>query len=363
MDNDVWKDKIEGMFLGIAIGDALGMPVEQWTLEEIKQQHGRVEDYLDPGNHKWFSGKLRKGMWTDDTQLTLVMAESLIAQGKIDMKDLAKRHVKALEQTDVGWGGSTRDAVKRLQGGMSWVDSGFPCKPTTAGKPGYGMGNGVVMKIAPVAAYIAAHYEKPIQPRVSTGELVEKQVEITCMTHHTRMAFSATHAHTHAIYYCLRTHKGFSRAVFKMRVRMMSAMADRPILDPGGFETDRFPDRMIELEKEDWTKKSAKEISDAFGQGTSYVYNSLPFSYAFFLKAPDSIETLYEVVSAGGDTDSNGSIVGGLLGALNGKSIFPKHPVDGLWQKDRILETAKKFCERFDAQGEPDARPSEDAQD
>ena len=131
-------------------------------------------------------------------------------------------------------------------------------------------------------------------------------------------------------------------------------MGDNPILDPGGFETDRFPKRMTELAETDWTKKSAKEISDAFGQGTSYVYNSLPFSYAFFLKAPDSIETLYEVVSAGGDTDSNGSIVGGMRGALNGRKIFPQHLIDGLWQKDLILETAKRFCERFDAQSGPD---------
>ena len=114
--------------------------------------------------------------------------------------------------------------------------------------------------------------------------------------------------------------------------------------------TDRLSDRFALLAAIDPTSLTTEEITNLFGEGTSYVYNSLPFSYAFFLRNPHSIETLYEVGNAGGDTDtnaSNASIVGGLLGALNGASIFPQHLIDGLWQKDRILATANKFYETF----------------
>mgnify|MGYP001607376832 FL=1 len=90
-----------------------------------------------------------------------------------------------------------------------------------------------------------------------------------------------------------------------------------------------------------------QEIIDTFGGGTCYVYNSLPFTYAFFFRNPTSIETLYDVVNSGGDTDTNGSMCGALLGALNGTAIFPQHLVDGLVGKEKILDVAERFCDAF----------------
>ena len=69
------KEKIRGMFLGIAIGDALGMPVETMTLEKIAKKFGRVNRYIRPDGHKWYNGQ-PAGTWTDDTQLSLAIAES-----------------------------------------------------------------------------------------------------------------------------------------------------------------------------------------------------------------------------------------------------------------------------------------------
>jgi ADP-ribosylglycohydrolase len=78
-----------------------------------------------------------------------------------------------------------------------------------------------------------------------------------------------------------------------------------------------------------------------------YVYCSLPFSYMFFLRNFTSIESLYEVVSQGGDADTNASMVGALLGALNGISIFPDHLVDELEAKDQLVDAANRLCEVF----------------
>lgn len=341
MESAICRDKIKGMFLGVAIGEALGKSEDEKSLEEIKKKRGRVEEYRDPTDRSLLIGKRKAGMWTDSTQLTLVVAESLIAQGKIDMDDLAKRHVHAMKKSDLGWDASTKNAVQRLMVGDHWKDSGMPQSP------GEKNGNAVIRKMSPLIAYIAAHKKKPIRPRISSHGLLDKLIEFTCMTHRTRVTASATLTHGNTLFSCLCTKSGFPRKAFLSRNRMVSQMFDLSILDPGGFEMERFPDRMATLEKEDWTKKSAAEISAIFGGGDIHVYNSLPFCYAFFLKAPDSIETLYEVVSAGGDTDGNGSIVGAMLGALNGTKIFPSHLVSGLWQKDRILATAEKFCRKF----------------
>jgi ADP-ribosylglycohydrolase len=73
----------------------------------------------------------------------------------------------------------------------------------------------------------------------------------------------------------------------------------------------------------------------------------LPFTYAFLVRNPGNIEELYECASAGGDTDSNASMLGALQGALHGTSFFPKALVDGLDRKNEIIKLADSFSERF----------------
>src|SRR3990172_11810807 len=146
----VTREKIRGMFLGIAIGDALGMPVETLTADVIAKRFGRIMNYLRPEGHKWYNGR-DAGTWTDDTQLSLAVAESLIANGKIDMDDLAARHVAALPTAkQFGWGRSTRKSVTRLSQGVHWSESG------KSNEPNQGMGNGVAMKVAPIGAWLAS---------------------------------------------------------------------------------------------------------------------------------------------------------------------------------------------------------------
>lgn len=57
------RDQIVGAFLGTAIGDSLGMPVETFSAERIAKDYGRVTEYLVPDGHKWFDGR-KAGTWT-----------------------------------------------------------------------------------------------------------------------------------------------------------------------------------------------------------------------------------------------------------------------------------------------------------
>jgi ADP-ribosylglycohydrolase len=63
------------------------------------------------------------------------------------------------------------------------------------------------------------------------------------------------------------------------------------------------------------------------------------------VKNPQGIDSLYDCVSAGGDTDSNGSMLASLLGALHGAAIFPKHLVDGLLSREAVFDVANRFCD------------------
>jgi ADP-ribosylglycohydrolase len=59
------------------------------------------------------------------------------------------------------------------------------------------------------------------------------------------------------------------------------------------------------------------------------------------------VESLFDVVSAGHDADTNGSMIGALLGALHGTAIFPPHLVDGLRDRKAVIEVADQLFEKF----------------
>ena len=104
------KDRFIGCLLGCAVGDALGMPVEGWPKERIQTRLGKLTDYLDPvilydegGKrlvedefgpiHNW-TEVFSKGEYTDDTILTLAIAESIIECGLPDPVYLTQKQLK-----------------------------------------------------------------------------------------------------------------------------------------------------------------------------------------------------------------------------------------------------------------------------
>lgn len=333
------KDRVRGMFLGIAIGDALGMPVEGFSQIQISEKYGRITDYQVPDGHKWFNGH-KAGTTTDDCQLTLAVAEGLIESG-FNMDSQVKHHVSAFKETTDGWGHTTRNAIRNLSNGTHWTISG-------SGGDGSGTGNGVAMKIAPVGVCLSQYQHD--REMLSKG--IDFIRQLNAMTHRTTVADSAALAHAFAVYHCCNCLEpdDFSIDKFSSIVTKASNIARAAYISQTGETvlkddiTDRFKALFANLDDFD----NEKFIKD-FGGGSCYVYNSLPFTYGFFLKNPHSIDSLYDVVSAGGDTDTNCSILGGLLGALHGTKIFPQHLIDGLCveQKDRVLDVADRLATAF----------------
>jgi ADP-ribosylglycohydrolase len=322
------KDKIIGMFLGIAIGDALGMPVEKMTAEEISRKYGRITDYLATVDHPWH-GNVPAGTWTDDTRLTLAVAESLIGRNGFDMDDIAQKHIEAFQSSARSdWGGTTREAIQRLIQGVHWSESAVT-------GPKRGFGNGVVMKIAPLGAYFAS-------AEGSIFGMLEMIRNFTFMTHKTSIAMASAVVHSLAVADCLILNpKEFSGDQFVHE----SIMRTGAVLDPT-LPGDDLRKRLAKLEGIN-KNTSLKEISDKFPGNPFSIDVSIPVSYAAFLKYPKSIEAIYDAVALGGDTDSNASIAGGLLGALNGTNVFPEHLIDGICDKETIIDVAERFCQVF----------------
>ena len=331
----VSRDKVAGMFWGIAIGDALGMPVETFKPEQIKTRYGKLisANYIAAKGHKWYDGH-PVGSWTDDTQLSIAVADALIEKPtRISPSLIAKKHVETLEKYgEAGWGGTSKRAVKRLAEGVSYKKSSYE-----EGKSFSGCGNGTAMKAGPIGAFLCSSQNEE-------GRDIRDISRVSLTTHSTSMAVSATLAHAFAVKYCLLTEpEEFSRSKFIGNVIRYSAIGS--LFASETRTEDDLTERFYSLSLSE--KFTRKMILEQFGGGSCYVYNSLPFTYMFFIKNFMKFQTILNIINAGGDSDSNASMAACLLGALHGVSIFPKKLIDTIHDKDAVESTVERFCDIF----------------
>ena len=319
-------ERVTGMLLGIAIGDAMGLPLETMTATDIAARFGRVETLLSCVSNPFIKGELPLGTISDDTQLTIAVARALIAANRIDLDQVARAHIEAYDQTTRGWGESTRRGIARLKAGQD---------PRTPNPYGMGTGNGVAMKIAPIAYYLACH-TKQIEDHL------DSIVAITAITHPTSIAVSSALAQIAAVQYCLtNSPDSFSRADFLATVIRYSKIGEQYF--PETLGPDNLTAALTSVATTN--ELSVDDLVQKFGGGSCYVFHSLPFSYAFFIRDPNSVQSLFEVINAGGDTDSNGSMVGALLGALNGSTIFPAELVEQISRTTTVNQVATQLFE------------------
>src|SRR5262245_6480565 len=132
---DLSADQYAGCMLGLATGDALGAPHEGGPLERLVWRLiGRTTD-----------GSLR---WTDDTQMALDLAESLLEEGGVRPEALAKRFASSYRWSR-GYGPGAARVLKRIRGGEPWQQ---------ASKAVYAegsFGNGAAMRAPILALYFA----------------------------------------------------------------------------------------------------------------------------------------------------------------------------------------------------------------
>lgn len=306
------KDKIRGMMYGVAVGDALGQPYENGpplgypvkTFGGGKGNHHNVVGAVIDANGL--------GQTTDDWQMTAVLARSLMRANGLDMADMAKEHVAAYEKTTRGWGGGHRDSCAALKRGVSPAESGKYA--LNDAKPYRGRGNGMCMKISPLAAY---HYAKGL----SLADRVKPVGQLTMMTHATSIGLSSAMGMEAAVIYALsHTPATFDTDEFLHAVKHATEIAEQCVINETGATGDKMSERIAHL-CDHWDKLTPEDVSDAY-KGGGYAYESLPFSLAFFCMGKHDESCVYDCVGSGGDTDTNGSMVGALAGALHGDKIF-----------------------------------------
>ena len=318
--------RITGMLMGCAIGDALGMPVEgvenKLTLRAIRRLGG-IRDFLAPQPHVLRSlRRLRPGCWTDDTQLTLAITRSVVNLGVIDYDDVASAHVRAFETLELrGWDATTKQACRRLAQGTP---------RTRSGKLG-GSGNGVAVKIAPIAAYSFMKGE-------SREQLLRHCLAVGVMTHFDSRAVVGAYLVAQLIRDALASPRRWEPAPERYEELIEEAeWAESFVERTLGVSEDPMSQNLIELS--DCLDSDPKELAELCNGATSYVCNSASFVVALMLGRPWEFEEgIIAAVNAGGDTDSNAAMVGSILGAAYGVRKLPKRYLDKVEESELIRE-------------------------
>src|SRR5579883_3275993 len=116
--------RFSGCLLGVAVGDALGQPIEAFSSERLWREFGEIRDFMagDPR----LPLPLGPGQWTDDTQMTLDILRSLLRCGHVDPADIAREFLADHETEGIRFSGFTvKYSLIRLKRGLPWDKSGL----------------------------------------------------------------------------------------------------------------------------------------------------------------------------------------------------------------------------------------------
>ena len=295
-------DRFRGCLLGGAAGDALGMPSEGYTALEIQSRFGRIEDMM-PAPEDHFHACHRPGQFTDDTEETMMLAESLIehwgfsADGFSD-KLMSWGSTWSLdERLCKGVGFATRSAVESMIAGTPWQESGISI-PTC----------GSAMRAAPIGLLYHADLG-----------LVRSYADLQSLPTHSAPASRAG---------AVALGVGVALALLNLSKDMILEGAAR---QAGRLDPD-LARRLL------WIRDLLPlPLEEALGRiGNSPLARETVVSAFFCFMRLDPEEGLVAAASGGGDTDSIASIAGNLFGAAYGSGWIPERWLLSLDSRERI---------------------------
>lgn len=298
--HDLQFDRACGALIGMAIGDAMGMPSQTLSRADIIRHYGRITTFVDPFPDHPVSHGLKAAQVTDDTEQAFLLAERLIAdQGALDETRWA--------QDLLGWEAGVRErGLRDLLGPSSKaaLDGILAGKP--AGETGRnGTTNGAAMRISPVG--IAC----PINPM--SGLL--DAVELACrMTHNTGEAIAGAAA-VAAVVSCGIEGLAFDAAI---EPALQAAAIGQQRGCPVG-EQEMAQRISAALAAAD-TGLSAEALADGIGTSVAS-HESVAAAFGVVrLAGCDPWEAAKIAANIGDDTDTIGAIAGAMAGACVGQS-------------------------------------------
>ena len=292
--------RYRGALVGGAVGDALGATLEFMGRDEIRARYGIHREIIGGG---WLN--LTAGEVTDDTQMALCIAESIVELRTFDPADIARRFVDWYHSNPPDIGNTTRLSLQSLAAGVPWDEAGerthLQMRPRDAS-------NGSIMRCAPVA--LLARGDNAWNAAASAD------------------SSRITHANPLSVDSCVALNAA------------IATLLDDPASDFLAAAIDAASEPAVIEALEQVPRQSVERI-DASG----YVLSTLQSAFWSVVTTDSIEEAIVTAVNLGQDADTTGAVAGALAGAKWGVGAIPDRWQEALLADGDLVEIADRLLE------------------
>ena len=305
--------RAHGALAGLALGDALGMPTQAMSPEQIRAVYGRITGLVDADASQPYAPGMPAGSVTDDTEQALLVA-SLLVRGRGSSSGRVAVDVGEFAHALLAWedsmiergsldllGPSTKAALERVRAGED---------PLSVG--GAGTTNGAAMRVTPIGIAVST----------ADPEAFAESVWSSCrVTHATRQGFQSAALVAAAVSMGIDAASSSAsdvRALLWEAVSYVDSLPERGAWapDPDVVAATR---RALELASTS-PLPSLELLAEQIGSSVASA-QAIPMAFALLARDP-SPRALLDAANIGGDTDTIGAIAGAILGAAAGVGVF-----------------------------------------
>lgn len=308
-----------GALAGLALGDALGMPTQAMSPQQIQTVYGHVTGLVDGDKSQPYAPGMAAGSVTDDTEQALLIASLLLKGHGSGLNLDASEFSHAL----LAWedsmnergsldllGPSTKAALERVRAGEN---------PLRVG--GEGTTNGAAMRVTPIG----------IAASTSDRQLFADAVWSSCqVTHATRQGFQSAALVAAAVSLGIDAGAADVTALLWEAVDFVRSLPERGAWSP---EPDVVAATHRALKLAAQPSSSLEWLAEQIGTAVASA-QAIPMAFALLARDP-SPRALLQAANLGGDTDTIGAIAGAILGASLGVEVFDAY---GLAQVEQVSQ-------------------------
>lgn len=281
------RDRLRGIAVGAAVGDALGMPLE---FQPARPVHDLLTEMVD--------GAIPAGSFTDDTEMALALAESLLDSSPLDGQDLARRFVAWYECNPPDVGVNTSRVLRLITQGTPWQEAAqivYKDNPMTAS-------NGAVMRCWPLAV---ARYQ-------NQDQLIAES----------RLQSEVTHKHPDAV-----------DAAILVNLILQKLLLRNEFVTPGESLRTAIAESVGQINLGEEFRLAIElapvRMRDDL-KNSGWVLHTIESALWATLTTQSFEEALVQAVNLGSDSDTTGSVAGAIAGAMYGLQAIPTRWMDAL---------------------------------
>lgn len=311
-----FEDRCVGTMLGLACGDALGAPAEFKTAGQVAEKFGVLRDFHSFGKKPWPAGS-----YTDDTEMAIGLAESLIYQQKVDPVYIGQIHAKyCLTEPCRGYGKNTRCKMQRIQNGESPLETGDLADS-----------NGAVMRIAPLGLAI-----RNMEPEQRHADAVNDAI---CCTHKSVDARGAAGLLTTIVgYLATGGHEHIMRDTLKRKAQLLTNVTDGLLSRLKWL----YIDGGIFIENDTYALDALVKPNPDASLGRHFAIRAVDCLalalWCFHHHPEDPERAVIRAANMGGDADTVAAVTGAMCGALHGAAWIPDRWLSILEGREKLTQ-------------------------